>query len=112
MDSARVDLTAPDSVEIDTNELVEPTPVAQRHSYRVKRGETLSQVARKLGLSVSELKRLNRIKGSRLQKGQTLVYFKLAKASKKYNKRSSFKNRKKTSRKKKKTKSKKRRKRR
>lgn len=112
LDSARVDLSAPDSAEIDTNETEEPTPVAQRHTYRVKRGETLSGVARKLGLSVSELKRLNRIKGTKLQKGQTLVYFKLAKASKKYSKRSSFKKRKKTSRQKKKTKSKKRRKRR
>jgi hypothetical protein len=55
---------------------------------------------------------MNRIKGSKLKKGQTLVYFKLAKVSKKYSNRSTFKKRKKTSRKKKKTKSKKRRKRR
>jgi membrane-bound lytic murein transglycosylase D len=112
LDSARIDLSAPDSVDIDTNEIEEATPIAQRHTYRVKRGETLSRVARKLGLSVSELKRINRIKGTKLQKGQTLVYFKLAKASKKYSKRNSFRKHKKTSRKKKKTKTKKRRKRR
>jgi membrane-bound lytic murein transglycosylase D len=112
LDSARVDISAPDSSEIDTSEIEEPIPVAKRYTYRVKSGETLSRVARKLGLSVSELKRMNRIKGSKLKKGQTLVYFKLAKASKKYSKRSSSKKRKKTSRKKKKTKSKKRRKRR
>lgn len=112
LDSSRVDLTAPDSAENDTNEIEEPNPIAQRHTYRVKSGETLSRVARKLGLSVSELKRMNRIKGSKLKKGQTLVYFKLAKVSKKYSKRSSFKKRKKISRKKKKTTSKKRRKRR
>jgi membrane-bound lytic murein transglycosylase D len=63
---------------------VEPTPLARRKSYRVKRSETLSQVARKLGLSVSELKRMNRIKGSKLRKGQTLVYFKLENAPKKW----------------------------
>ena len=112
LDSSRVDLTAPDSAEIDTNEIEEPNPIARRHTYRVKNGETLSRVARKLGLSVSELKRMNRIKGSNLKKGQSLVYFKLAKVSKKYSKRSSYKKRKKTSRKKKKTTSKKRRKRR
>ncbi len=112
LDSARVDLIAPDSAEIDTSELEEPMPVARRHTYRVKRGETLSRVARKLGMSVSELKRVNRIRGTKLQKGQTLVYFKLAKASTKWSKQKTFKKRKYTSRKKKKTTSKKRRKRR
>jgi membrane-bound lytic murein transglycosylase D len=107
-----VDLKAPDSAEIDTSELEEPMPVARRHTYRVKRGETLSRVARKLGMSVSELKRVNRIRGTKLQKGQTLVYFKLAKASTKWSKQKTFKKRKYTSRKKKKTTSKKRRKRR
>ncbi len=112
LDSARVDLSILDSAEIDTSEKVEPIPIAQRHTYRVKRGETLSRVARKLGLSVSELKRINRIKGSKLQKGQMIVYFKLSQASKKYSKRNAFRKHKKTTRKKKKTKSKKRRKRR
>jgi membrane-bound lytic murein transglycosylase D len=113
LDSARVDLTAPDLVEIDTSQIVEePSPVARRYTYKVRSGETLSRVARKLGLSSSELKRINRIKGSKLRKGQVLVYFKLAKvkSSQKW-KKSSSKNKKMVS-KKKKTKSKKRRKRR
>jgi hypothetical protein len=63
-------------------------------------------------MSVTELKRMNRIKGTKLQKGQTLVYFKLGQATKKWSKRNSFKKRKKTSHRKKKNKSKKRRKRR
>jgi LysM repeat protein len=42
------------------------------HSYRVKRGDTLSEIAPKLGVSVSELKRLNHLKSSRLRRGQVL----------------------------------------
>jgi murein DD-endopeptidase MepM/ murein hydrolase activator NlpD len=41
-------------------------------SYRVKRGDTLSEVAPKLGVSVSELKRLNHLKSSHLRRGQVL----------------------------------------
>ncbi len=114
LDSARVDLTAPDLIEIDTSQTVEePSPVARRHTYKVRSGETLSRVARKLGLSTAELKRINRIKGSKLRKGQVLVYFKLEKIkpSQKLKKLTSTKKKKKVT-KKKKTKSKKRRKRR
>ncbi len=114
LDSARVDLTAPDLLEIDTSLTEEePSPVARRYTYKVRSGETLSRVARKLGLSISELKRINRIKGTKLKKGQILVYFKLAKvkSSQKWKKTSSKKKKKKVS-KKKKSKSKKRRKRR
>jgi membrane-bound lytic murein transglycosylase D len=114
LDSARVDLTSPDLLAIDTSQTVEElSPVARRYTYKVRSGETLSSVARKLGLSISELKRINRIKGSKLRKGQILVYFKLVKVkpSQKWKKSSSGKKKKKVS-KKKKTKSKKRRKRR
>jgi membrane-bound lytic murein transglycosylase D len=112
LDSARVDLTAPDMLEIDTSLTVEePSPVARRYTYKVKSGETLTRVARKLGLSISELKRINRIKGSKLRKGQTLVYFKLAKVKSSVKRKKPSSTRKKVS-KKKKTKSKKRRKRR
>jgi membrane-bound lytic murein transglycosylase D len=107
-------LTAPDLLEIDTSQSVEePSPVARRYTYKVRSGETLSRVARKLGLSISELKRINRIKGTKLRKGQILVYFKLAKVkpSQKWKKPTSKKKKKKVS-KKKKTKSKKVRKRR
>jgi membrane-bound lytic murein transglycosylase D len=113
LDSSRVDLTSIDSVELDISQKVEEaSPVARRYTYKVRSGETLSRVARKLGLSISELKRINRIKSSKLRKGQILVYFKLAKvkSSQKWKKTSSKKKKKKVS-KKKKTKSKKRRKR-
>ena len=116
MDSARVDLSAPELMEDDTLETEEPVPVAKRYTYRVKGGDNLSTVSRRLGLSVMELKRLNRIKGSHLRKGQVLTYFKLVKTkqriTKKSNKRSYVKSKRKVKHKKKKSKSKKRRKRR
>ena len=116
MDSARVDLSAPEITEDDTLETEEPVPVAKRYSYRVKGGDNLSTVSRRLGLSVMELKRLNRIKGSHLRKGQVLTYFKLVKTkqriTKKSNKRSYVKSKRKVKHKKKKSKVKKRRKRR
>ena len=40
--------------------------------YRVRRGDNLSSIARKYGVSVSYLKRINRLRSSSLQIGQTL----------------------------------------
>ncbi|WP_461829997.1 LysM peptidoglycan-binding domain-containing protein [Aquifex sp.] len=40
--------------------------------YRVKRGDTLIGIAKKFNVSVSELKRVNRLKGSRIYVGQKL----------------------------------------
>jgi membrane-bound lytic murein transglycosylase D len=45
-------------------------------SHRVTRGQTLSDVAAKYGISVTKLKKLNRIKGSRIQVGQRLKILK------------------------------------
>jgi membrane-bound lytic murein transglycosylase D len=117
MDSARVDLSPIDEVDsLETDIVDEPNPVTKRFTYRVRRGDNLSSVARKLGLSIFELKRLNRIKGNKLRKGQVLTYFKLAKSKSKYsrssNKRKNKKSRHSSKRKKKKSKSNKRRKRR
>jgi LysM repeat protein len=41
--------------------------------YKVKKSETLSRIARKTGVSVSELKRLNGIRSSRVKAGKVLV---------------------------------------
>lgn len=41
--------------------------------YRVKKSETLSRVSRKTGVSVSELKRLNGLRSSRVKSGKLLV---------------------------------------
>lgn len=45
-------------------------------SHKVKRGETLSDVAARFGISVTKLKKWNRIKGSRIQVGQRLKILK------------------------------------
>jgi membrane-bound lytic murein transglycosylase D len=51
-------------------------------SYRVKRGDTLASVARRSGVSVKELARLNRISTSgQLRKGQTVKIPKAVRAS-------------------------------
>jgi len=42
-------------------------------SYRVKKSETLSRIAKRTGVSVAELKRLNRITGRRVKAGKVLV---------------------------------------
>lgn len=74
MDSSRVetDITPSDSLLVEET----PIPVEKRFSYKVRRGETLSKVARKLGLSIFELKRLNRIKGDKIRRGSVLMYTK------------------------------------
>ena len=41
--------------------------------YRVKRGDNLSTIAKRLSISLSDLKRLNRIKGSHIFVGQKLI---------------------------------------
>ena len=48
-------------------------PVASSRSYRVKRGDNLGSIARANRVSVKELKRWNRISGSRLKTGQVLA---------------------------------------
>lgn len=49
-------------------EIVETTYI----SYKVKRGDSLGKIAQKYNISVSELKRLNRIKGNTIQQGKVL----------------------------------------
>ncbi|NPA32691.1 MAG: LysM peptidoglycan-binding domain-containing protein [Aquificae bacterium] len=41
-------------------------------TYRVKRGDTLSKIAKKFGTSVKEIKRVNNLKSSRIRVGQKL----------------------------------------
>jgi membrane-bound lytic murein transglycosylase D len=111
-----------DSTEVDEEEELDNAPryATKCFSYKVRSGENLTKVAKKLGVSVSALKKANRIKGSKLRKGQILSYYKAVSTKLKYkkssSKRSKLSSRKKSSKKKKstkkKSKSKKRRKRR
>jgi membrane-bound lytic murein transglycosylase D len=111
-----------DSTEVDEENEVEKAPIStsKRFSYKVRSGDNLSSVARKVGVSVSALKKANRLKSTKLKKGQVLVYYKVVSSKSRYSKssskRSKYSSRKKYSKKKKtskkKSKSKKRRKRR
>ena len=124
MDSSRFDIKSlkqeDDDVadSLDNQELIEEEPVSasKRFSYRVKKGENLSLVAKKLRVSLAVLKRTNRIKGSKLKTGQLLYYYKIVstksyikkKSSKRYKystrkKRTKKKSKKKKSKKKKST---------
>lgn len=48
--------------------------LSQEYIYhRVKRGETLEVIARRYGVSVSEIRKWNRLKGDRLRVGQKLI---------------------------------------
>ena len=47
-----------------------PTPPS---SYRVRRGDTLSEIAVRFGVSSASLKRLNKLAGDRIRSGDTLI---------------------------------------
>ena len=47
--------------------------VASGAVYKVKKSETLSRIAKKTGVSVAELKRLNGLRGSKVKAGKVLV---------------------------------------
>ncbi|PWJ59623.1 membrane-bound lytic murein transglycosylase D [Dyadobacter jejuensis] len=48
--------------------------ITQKSTHRVRRGETLSVIARRYGVGVSELKKWNHMRGSTIRTGQALVY--------------------------------------
>lgn len=61
----------------------------KRFTYKVKNGDNITKVAKKLGVSVSALKKANRIKGNKLRLGQILYYYKAVSTKLKYSKSSS-----------------------
>jgi cell wall-associated NlpC family hydrolase len=46
---------------------------ASARTYKVRKGDTLTKIARKTGVSLAELKRLNSMKGKKLSPGQLLA---------------------------------------
>ena len=48
-------------------------PFSKKDVYRVKKGDTLARIAKKTGVSTSELRELNDLQGSALKRGQLLV---------------------------------------
>jgi LysM repeat protein len=62
----------PRSVNAGNGEEIGKSRVAGA-TYRVKRGDSLARVAKKAGVSVEDLKRLNNLRGHRLKPGRILV---------------------------------------
>ncbi len=46
-----------------------------RRTYQVKRGQSLKEVAHILGMGISELKKVNRLRSNRIKRGKKLIYF-------------------------------------
>ncbi len=53
-----------------------PTEGQERVSYKVKKGDTLGGVARRLGVSVQHLRKVNKLKGDMIKPGQRLYAYK------------------------------------
>jgi peptidoglycan DL-endopeptidase LytE len=53
-------------------EAQEPGDLKVPGTHKVKKGETLASIAKKYGLEVEDLKKINEVKGSKLKAGQTV----------------------------------------
>ena len=51
-----------------------PIRVKRKAYYIVKKGDSLKRIARKLGVSLKELRKINRVKGRLIKPGQRLAY--------------------------------------
>ena len=49
-----------------------PAILEKGGQYRVRKGDSLHAISKKFGISISELKRINRLKKSRIYAGQLL----------------------------------------
>jgi len=79
---------------VDKFKKAKPEDIKFFTTYRVKKGDTLSHIARKFHISVKQLKKLNKLKSSRLRINQKLVFYAPKGVKKKrYSKRKSNKKR-------------------
>jgi len=59
----------------NSNEATESQIVTKTKFYKIKRGDSLSEIANKFGVTLSELKKWNRIKGTYATKGKILKIY-------------------------------------
>lgn len=59
----------PAAAQVDTADSTDVKPA----TYKVKRGDTVARIAKKTGVSVAELKRLNRLAAKKIKLGQVLA---------------------------------------
>jgi len=67
-----VPLTAAANVSTAVQQ-VNDNPIAKYQHYQIRRGDNLSQIAQRYGVSVGELKRANNLWGSSIRTGQNLL---------------------------------------
>ena len=60
------------SIPTGSTSATSPAARSEAVTYTVRRGDTLYDIARRFGVSVSELRRINRISGSRIHPGDVL----------------------------------------
>lgn len=63
------------SYKLDQEPEPEEEPVAESISYKVRSGDVLGSIARRHGVSVSEIQRWNNLRGTRIYPGQRLVIY-------------------------------------
>jgi len=71
-DQLRESLASGDIAAVQPTLVADNTPLTSR-SYRVRSGDTLSGIASRLGVSTSDLKQWNNLRGSGLKIGQSLT---------------------------------------
>ena len=71
-DKLRESLASGDIAAVQPTLVADNTPLTSR-SYRVRKGDTLSGIAARLGVSSSDLKQWNNLRGSGLKIGQSLT---------------------------------------
>jgi len=69
-------LNAPSSLTLEYREEEEVMVAEARKTYRVKKGETLTSIARKFGVTVQDLKAWNNLSNKSIIAGRQLVVFK------------------------------------
>ncbi len=65
----------PRAIGQDSSLLAQPVEQSVKKKHVVRKGENIYEVARRVDVSVFELKRINRLRSNRIRKGKILYYF-------------------------------------
>ena len=74
-DNTKQETEKTEEVAEEAQEEVKEQPQTTKKYHKVRKGESLTSIARKYGVSVTQLKRWNKIKSSRAKVGKTLVIY-------------------------------------
>ena len=65
----------PRTIGQDSSQILQPVEQWVKKKHVVRKGENIYEVARRVDVSVFELKRINRLRSNRIRKGKILYYF-------------------------------------